>query len=323
MKRHAMLTNGLLVLSICLLIPDISTLAQSNLTGFWVGLFHEDAPERLPGPQPGDYLELPINEAGRMRADSYDANRISAVEEFQCRPHGGDYSMRGLSVPLRVWEEYDPDTQQLVAIRTRTAWMEMERVIYMDGRPHPPEYAHHTWQGFSTGGWEGNMLSVTTTHLKPSYLRRNGVPRSATATFTDHWVRHGNYLTVTTFIDDPVFLTEPLVRSSNWVLDPTMKMEPYSCEPATEMFVPEGTVPHYLPGQNSGQNSLSAEFSDFFGIPFEAVRGGAETLYPEYRQKMGEIPTPPQCRRYCICTSLFHCPERPSPSPSINERTLE
>ena len=37
--------------------------------------------------------------------------------EYQCRPHGGDYSMRGLSVPMRIWEEIDPQTQQLVAIR--------------------------------------------------------------------------------------------------------------------------------------------------------------------------------------------------------------
>ena len=38
-----------------------------------------------------------------------------------------------------------------------------QRTIYMDGRPHPSEYAPHTWQGFSTGEWEGDMLKVTTT----------------------------------------------------------------------------------------------------------------------------------------------------------------
>ena len=57
----------------------------------------------------------------------------------------------------------------------------------MDGRPHPPEYADHTWQGFSTGIWEGNMLTITTTHLKTNYIRRNGVPRSDKATLTEHW----------------------------------------------------------------------------------------------------------------------------------------
>ncbi len=70
------------------------------------------------------------------------------------------------------------------------AW-DSERTIYMDGRGHPPEYANHTWQGSSTAVWEGNMLTVTTTHLKENYLRRNGVPRSDQATVTEHWMRHG------------------------------------------------------------------------------------------------------------------------------------
>ena len=35
----------------------------------------------------GDYLGLPVNDAARLRADSYDADRISAVSEYQCRQH--------------------------------------------------------------------------------------------------------------------------------------------------------------------------------------------------------------------------------------------
>jgi len=41
----------------------------------------------------------------------------------------------------------------------------------MDGRPHPPEYAAHTWQGFSTGKWDGDVLTVTTTHLKIGWIQ--------------------------------------------------------------------------------------------------------------------------------------------------------
>ena len=35
-----------------------------------------------------------------------------------------------------------------------------ERIIWLDGRPHPPEAAPHTWMGFSTGEWQGNVLKV-------------------------------------------------------------------------------------------------------------------------------------------------------------------
>ena len=73
----------------------------------------------------------------------------------------------------------------------------------MDGRPHPPAYAAHTWQGFSTGKWEGDMLTITTTHLKIGWIRRNGIPRSDKATVVEHWIRHEKYLTWVVIINDP------------------------------------------------------------------------------------------------------------------------
>jgi hypothetical protein len=41
---------------------------------------------------------------------------------------------------------------------------------------------------------------------------------------------------------------------------------------------PKNELPHYLPGQNP----FIEDYADKFGLPFEAVFGGAETLYPEY-----------------------------------------
>ena len=157
--------------------------------------------------------------------------------------------MRGLG-NMRVWREIDQATQRLTAFHTHMLAWDSERTIYMDGRAHPPEYANHTWQGFSTAVWEGNMLTVTTTHLKENYIRRNGVPRSDQATVTEHWMRHGDYLTVVTVIDDPVFLTEPLVRSDNWYLDPGQHIGIFGCEHAPELPKPEGVVPNHLPGTN-------------------------------------------------------------------------
>ncbi len=230
----------------CVSLPAF---AQVDFTGEWAPLYHEDGPERLPGPELGDYTELPINDAARMAGDTYDADRISVVPEYQCRPHGGDYSMRGLG-NLRIWREIDQNSEKLIAFHTHMLAWDSERTIWMDGRPHPPAYAPHTWQGFSTGVWEGNMLTITTTHLKTNYMRRNGIPRSDKAVFTEHWMRHGDYLTVVTVIDDPVYLTEPLVRSDNWSLDPGQNIGIFGCEYAPEVPRPEGTVPSHLPGKN-------------------------------------------------------------------------
>ena len=282
----------------CLLMfQSLHSLAQVDFSGPWAPLYHEDYPERIPGPELGDYMGIPINGAARLRADSYDADRISVVAEYQCRPHGADYSMRGLA-NMRVDNIIDPETQRLVAIHTRMNFQEMERTIWLDGRSHPDELAPHTFQGFSTGTWDRNMLNVRTTHLKESYLRRNGLPRSDKATFTEHWVRHGDYLTVTTVITDPAFLTEPLVRSQTWVLDPGQQMGKDICEYVPEIPKAADIVPSHQPGANP----FLHEVADWYGLPYEATRGGAETLYPEYRLRMGKPEkSPSKCERYCTC----------------------
>jgi hypothetical protein len=283
------------------LLPSLAAIpafGQVDFAGEWAPLFHEDLPERIPGPELGDYMGIPINAAARLRADSYDADRISVVPEYQCRPHGGDYSMRGLS-NMRIDAILDPVTQQLVAWHTRMGFQEMERWIWMDGREHPGELAPHTWQGFSTGTWQDNMLNVYTTHLKESYLRRNGLPRSAQGTFTEHWVRHGNILTIVTVITDPVFLTEPLVRSQSWILDPGQRMGRDVCEYGQEVPKPG---PDYVPSHMPGTNPFLHEVSDWYGLPNIVTRGGADTMYPEFRKKMPKPENPKQvCDRYCDC----------------------
>jgi len=120
--------------------------AQVDFSGEWAPLYHEDFPERIPGPELGDYMGIPINNAARLRGDAYDADRISVVPEYQCRPHGADYSMRGLS-NMRIDYEYN-DADKLIAIHTRMNFQEQSRTIWMDGREHPGDLAPHTFQGF-------------------------------------------------------------------------------------------------------------------------------------------------------------------------------
>ena len=274
---------------------NVSLLAQNanrgpvDLSGEWAPLFHEDQPERIPGPDIGDYLGLPINEAARLHGDSWDAS-ILTLPEHQCKPHPADYSPRG-PANLRIWREIDHDTQNLIAIHTHISWQQPERTIWMDGRPHPPEYAAHTWQGFSTGKWDGDMLTVTTTHLKMGWIRRNGIPRSDKALLTEHWVRHDDVLTLVTVIQDPVYLTEPFVRTTNWRLDPRQIIAPYPCAAVVEIERPQGIVPNHLPGTNN----FLREFAAKYNLPFEPTRGGAETMYPEYAAKVAAMtPVPKQ-----------------------------
>jgi hypothetical protein len=262
--------------------------AQVDFSGEWAPRFHEDQPERVPGPQLGDYLGLPVNDAARLRADSWDASMMT-LPEWQCRPHSADYIWRGPS-PLTIRKEENPLTREITAFHAE--WLRsIDNPVYLDGRPRPPDDALHSWGGFATGKWEGDMLTVTVTHLKEGYIRRNGMPRSDQATVTEHWLRHGDFLTIVIIVNDPVYLTEPFIRTTDYQLDLHQHVPPYPCEMVQEVERPKGVVPHHLFGTN---NDLK-EFAERYGLPFEATRGGAETSYPDYRRKlkqwMGPTPT--------------------------------
>src|SRR5207249_5113553 len=240
-------------------------------------------PERIPGPELGDYLGLPINASARQFADSWDPSRITLPEE-QCRVHVSPYIYRG-PLNLRIWEERDPDTQELVAIKHHISTYDQTRTIYMDGRPHPPDIAPHTWKGFSTGRFIGDMLMVETTHIKQGWIRRNGLPMSDRATLTEYFVRAGDVLTRISITHDPVYLTEPLVKSEDFVLA-GRSLPPgnflYECHPVVEVVRPKGVVPSF----QLNENTFPKEFQDRHKLPAIATQGGADTMYPEFIEKL-------------------------------------
>jgi hypothetical protein len=257
-----------------------SAFGQAEVAGMWVAQYHEDQPERIPGPELSDYLGLPINDAARLCGEAYSSS-ILTLPEFQCRPHPSDYGDRHSHVRITI--ELNQQTQEPIAVRTHREWQAQERMIWLDNRPHPPDYAAHTWQGFSTGTWDGyDTLTVYTTHLKESYIRRNGLPRSDRSSVIEHFIRHGQYLTIATIINDPVYLTEPLIKSSDYLLDPSHVMPAYPCDYVTEVVREKGVVPSYLPGQNP----FLTEFAERHHLPLMATQGGAQTMYPEFRNKM-------------------------------------
>src|SRR5687767_4908016 len=114
---------GLLVL-LALLTPQ-PALAQIDVAGMWAPMMHEDQPERAPGPEVGDYLGLPINDAGRQRAETWDASLLT-LPEHQCKPHPSTYGFRGVG-NLRITNDIDDATEQLRAIHTHTQWQEQKR----------------------------------------------------------------------------------------------------------------------------------------------------------------------------------------------------
>ncbi len=284
------LRNSIVLLVAMLVTTSTPAFAQVDFSGEWRSVTHETGGDA----EIGDYTGLSLNHAGRLAAETWDAS-IMTVPELQCRPHPAPYAQQAPGNPANAqfrWAKVlDPVTQATIAYHKRGAWMEPERTIWMDGRPHPPEYAPHTWQGFSTGRWEGNTLTITTTHLKEGYIRRNGVPTSDRTVMTEYLIRHGNYFTQNLYVEDPVYLTEPYIETATWVLDPGVGpalQQRYPCGPneiAIEIPRPRGVIPHHLPGTNN----WLIEFAVAHGLPFEATRGEPGSVYPEYMQKVNTM----------------------------------
>jgi hypothetical protein len=278
-------STSLSLLRVCLALMfaalSIPASAQVNLIGEWAGRYHEDQIDRVPGPDWGDYLGLPINESARMYADTWDISRGSLLEH-QCQPYSVPHIYRG-PLQFRLWEEKHPDTQEVIAIKQFIGTYMQWRTIWMDGRPHPPEYAPHTFMGFSTGEWHGDVLVVSTTHIKAEYFRRTGIPSSDRTTLMEYYMRHGTLMTHVTVATDPVYLSEPLIMSQEFVLmDRPNQNWLYNCDYVLEIARPKNEVPHFLPGANPFLSDTARNYA----LPLEPTRGGAETMYPEYMTKL-------------------------------------
>jgi cyclase len=266
---------------ILFLLTASPALAQMNLAGEWTGRYHEDQSDRVPGDVQGDFTGVPLNDAARRYAESFDVTRVNLLEH-QCQPYNLPHIYRG-PLQFRIWEDKDPGTQAIIAYRQYLGTYQQWRTIWMDGRAHPPEYAPHTFMGFSTGEWHGDVLTVTTTHIKKEFYRRSGIPSSDQTTVVEHYIRHGNLLSHVTITSDPVYLTESYVTSEEFVLMERGNQNwLYNCEYAMEVPKPKNQVPHFLPGKNP----FIKDFANKFGLPFDAVFAGAEATYPEYMTKI-------------------------------------
>jgi hypothetical protein len=295
-----------------LLFTSVAARAELDLAGNWRVILQEDTQERGAGPDIGDYLGMPLNDEARRRADQWQS-ASQGLPERQCILYTNFYLVQG---PSNIYFSAvrDEATGRVKAWLLNATVDRAAQEIWMDGRAHPGPNALHTDMGFATGKWEDNILTVQMTHMKAGVLRRNGVPSSDQATLTEHFIRHGDLLTLVAIMEDPIYLTEPYIKSTTFRLDPTVIggfggawNDP--CEPQTEVPRPRGSVPHYLPDQNPAINQ--AEFATIYHLPAETARGGAETMYPEYKKKLTGYVPPERCQRYC--DEIARVPTAPPP----------
>jgi hypothetical protein len=279
---------GIAALIVVLTLWAVPAAAQVDLTGTWQRVGGND---NGASNEPVDLLGMPLSADGRAKALSYDIAALSATER-QCQMYPPMYAIVG-PFPLQFTMVPDPITQKLLAWKIAGWGDRDETVIWMDGRPHPPKIAPHSHGGFTTGAWEGDTLTAVTTHFKLGDIKRHRGFSSDRATMSYRFARHGDLLTVTGILEDPVYLAEPFVLTQIFRLTSNPNNFPLTaCEPIEELprlHENPALVPHYLPGKHPALN----EMTERYNIPLEAVLGGPETMYPEYRKRLKDKYVPP------------------------------
>ena len=199
--------------------------APIDLTGYWVSVVTEDWRYRMITAPKGDHPGLPLSAEGNRVANAWDPARDEAAGE-QCKAFGAAGVMRA---PGRLHVTWESDRSLKVETEAGT----QTRLFVFGAAPAAPGAA--TWQGTSVAQWEaagggrrgrggaprGGSLKVVTTHMRPGYLQKNGVPYGENAVLTEYWSRAtepngDSWLIVTHIVEDPQYLTQPFIRSTHF-----------------------------------------------------------------------------------------------------------
>jgi hypothetical protein len=228
--------------------PPASAKASAviDLTGYWVSIVNEDWVWRMMTPAKGDYTSVPLNAEGKRVTNAWDPAKDQA-EGNECKAYGAAGIMR---MPERLHISWADDNTLQMEI---DAGMQ-KRLFHFDGskwrggEPQLQGDSVATWEkqiqrrsnGSPFGGPEpgkGGNLHVITTHLRPGYIEKNGIPYSGDAVLNEHFrVIDVNgapaYLILTSVIEDPTYLTDSFALSSQFKREPDgSKWDPNPCRP--------------------------------------------------------------------------------------------
>jgi hypothetical protein len=249
MKPSFLLVSVCAAAAMMMTMGALDTLAQSSgrqgamfdITGQWVAVVNEDWRWRMVTPPKGDTSSVPLNPAGRRVAASWDLTADRAQGRL-CKAFGGPGLIRQ---PGRIRIRWDNDNTMVMEF---DAGMQTRRLFF----GAPPAPGARSLQGYSIAKWfkqpqnrgifgrgggaQRGSLEVVTNNLEAGYLRPNGVPyseRTVVKEFFDTFTlpEDGSWLIVTTVMEDPEYLTQEFVLSTQFKKESDLsKWSPRQCE---------------------------------------------------------------------------------------------
>jgi hypothetical protein len=248
--------------------------APVDFTGYWTAEVTEDWRYRMVRPARGDYASVPLNPEGRKVADSWDPARDEAAGA-QCKAYGAAAIMR-VPGHLHITWENDNTLRIDADAGTQTRRLRFGEPQAVTGEPQWQGSSVARWEGGAPGrGGRGRggaggretgpdptgaglgpaagpapgagggrqtppmprgSLRVVTTHMRPGYLRKNGVPYSENAVLTEYFTRvkepdGDEWLVVTTIVEDSRYLEQPFITSTHFKREPNgAKWSPTACQ---------------------------------------------------------------------------------------------
>ena len=250
--------------------------APIDLTGYWVSIVTEDWRYRMLTAPKGDYYSLPLNQEAIKTAMAYTPVQADACKNYGAptimRAPGRVHITWDNDTTLKL--EADAGKQTRVFLFAGAASPSYSAGTGLTLAPRPIS-GEATMQGVSTAQWQtpqstrsywnkvsaqnpntpgfpginmqgpppspdprnlGGSLKVVTTHIRPGFLRNNGVPFSANVLFTEYYDVHketngDQWLVVTSIVEDAQYLDAPWVTTSHFKREPDgSKWDPQPCE---------------------------------------------------------------------------------------------
>jgi hypothetical protein len=213
-----------------------------DISSFWtVKLEGAPSGQALIDELPDDALLIDDTGAGELAAGEFGGLTLTgrALAEVESYDYQAELSRENACVPpSAAFYMQAPFPMEVHAGRDMVVfemeYYDMFRVVFLDGRGHPPDDAPHSKSGHSVGYWDGDTLVVDTTHLSPGTFMNNGFSHSTQLHMVERFrlSPDGQTLWLTQLYEDADTFAGAAARYMAWSRVPGEYIYPYECDPS-------------------------------------------------------------------------------------------